>query len=418
MKTKTFITCILTLLSPVVFGQELARFVVENPGPDKINALVCVPLDGINYNADKGAPALFQVERGTEKYVPSQQETGVSAQLWFAVSGMFKTGEKKEYILRTSSSLHKKSSPFSIETDDEVTTIKKGDHPVLSYQHAVKMPPEGADLKYKRSGFIHPLWSPEGEVMTRIQAPDHYHHYGIWNPWTVTHFDGKEVDFWNLAKGQGTVRFAGYLDRVEGDVFTGFKVRQEHVAFEENNTEKTAINEVWDVRVWNLDSQVYVIDLTTTLNTPLPDGILLDAYRYGGGIGYRATEKWTKDNCTVLTSDGKTRADADGSFASWCIVEGESATPERRSGILFLSHPSNRKHPEPMRVWPLDANNGRGDMYFEFVPIRHEDWQLKPRHNYTLKYRMIVFDGKIDSKKAGLYWNSFASLPVVKFIKK
>jgi len=138
------------------------------------------------------------------------------------------------------------------------------------------------------------------------------------------------------------------------------------------------------------------------------------AYRYGGGIGFRATEKWHKDNCTVLTSEGKTRIDADGSNAKWCIVEGESDTEKGRSGILFLSHPSNRMHPEPMRVWPLDANGGRGDMFFGFTPIRHVDWKLNKNTDYTLKYRMIIFDGKIDSETAEQYWNAFAKLPQIK----
>ncbi len=140
---------------------------------------------------------------------------------------------------------------------------------------------------------------------------------------------------------------------------------------------------------------------------------MLDAYRYGGGIGWRATETWHKDNCTVLTSDGKTRKDADGSYARWCMVEGESDVKEGRSGILFLSHPSNRMHPEPMRVWPLDGNNGRGDMYFEFVPIRHDDWKLEAKQNYTLKYRMVIFDGKMDAETAEKYWNSFAENPKI-----
>ncbi len=74
-------------------------------------------------------------------------------------------------------------------------------------------------------------------------------------------------------------------------------------------------------------------------------------------------------------------------------------------------------HPEPMRVWPLDANAGRGDMYFEFVPIRHEEWKLKPKQNYTLKYRMIIFDGKIEAKTAEMYWNSFAANPQIEMIK-
>jgi len=47
-------------------------------------------------------------------------------------------------------------------------------------------------------------------------------------------------------------------------------------------------------------------------------------------------------------------------------------------------------HPEPMRVWPIDANGGRGDMFFEFTPIRYQDWKIEPYQNYTLRYRMIV----------------------------
>jgi hypothetical protein len=140
---------------------------------------------------------------------------------------------------------------------------------------------------------------------------------------------------------------------------------------------------------------------------------MLDAYRYGGGIGFRATEKWHKDNCTVLTSEGKTRADADGSNARWCIVEGESDTEEGRSGILFMSYPANRMHPEPMRVWPLDANKGRGDMYFEFCPIRHTGWKLEKGTDYSLKYRMIVFDGKLSVDEAEIYWQEFANPPEI-----
>jgi hypothetical protein len=142
---------------------------------------------------------------------------------------------------------------------------------------------------------------------------------------------------------------------------------------------------------------------------------MLDAYRYGGGIGYRATEKWHKGNSTVLTSEGKTRAEADGTNARWCLVEGESSVSEGRSGILFMSHPSNRKHPEPMRVWPVDQN-GRGDLYFEFCPTRHVSWKLEPMINYTLKYRMIVFDGKMTPADAEKWWKGFAVSPIIKIM--
>ncbi len=301
------------------------------------------------------------------------------------------------------------SSPYSLKTGAAETTIYSGDSPVLSYVHQETMPPEGIDPLYKRSAYIHPLWSPGGEPLTRIQPPDHYHHYGIWNPWTRTHFEDYKVDFWNLADEQGTVRFAEYLDTYEESRKTGFRVRHEHIYYKKDGSEGVGIDEVWDVSVIDTDEHVYMVDLSTTLNTPLAEGITLEAYRYGGGLGFRATEKWGTDNSTVLTSGGKTRVDADGTGARWVIIEGESSVPEGRSGILFLSHPANRSHPEPMRMWPPDSQEGKENVFFEFCPIRHQEWILEPNRDYTLNYRMVVFDGAMSPETAETYWKSFSS---------
>lgn len=400
--------------SQIIWAQELAKFTVTCKN-DRIDAPVSVSLNGINYNTDKGNLALYEITKKQETKIQCQLETGHSARLWFLLKGETKKNNKRKFVLKLEETKPDSFSNVSLKKDDEDLCLLVGEKPVLKYRYAVTLPPKEADPLYKRSGYIHPLYSPGGKVLTRIQAPDHYHHYGIWGPWTKTHIDDRAVDFWNLKLGQGTVKFAGFLSEAEGTIFSGFKALQQHIDFGAAREDAIAMNEILDVRAWNLSDGVWMVDYTTSLNSPLKNGIMLDAYRYGGGIGFRATETWHKDNCTVLTSDGKTRKDADGSYAKWCLVEGESDVKEGRSGILFMSHPSNRMHPEPMRVWPLDANGGRGDMYFEFVPIRHNDWKIKPKENYTLKYRMIIFDGKIDAETAERYWNSFAGNPKVEW---
>lgn len=399
-----------------LIAQEEIKFEIHVVNK-RIEAPVAVSLNAMNYNTDKGALVLFEIIPGVEKQIPCQIETGQTATLWFILSGISEANSIRRFVLRYSDNNKLNIQPVKLQKQHHDLRILKDDKPVLAYRFDTMYPPEGINPLYKRSGFIHPLLSPGGEMLSRIQPPDHYHHYGIWGPWTLTHINEREVDFWNLAKGQGTVRFAAFLSETQGEVFSGFEALQQHIDFGGAGEDQIAMNEVLDVRTWNAGNNVYIIDYTTSLNTTLSDGIMLDAYRYGGGIGFRATEKWHKENCTVLTSEGRTRKDADGSNARWCIVEGESDTEAGRSGILFLSHPSNRMHPEPMRVWPLDANGGRGDMYFEFVPIRHEDWKLENRKNYTLKYRMVVFDGKMNAQTAEMYWNAFAYMPSVE-IKK
>jgi hypothetical protein len=55
-------------------------------------------------------------------------------------------------------------------------------------------------------------------------------------------------------------------------------------------------------------------------------------------------------------------------------------------------------------------------MFFEFCPIRHNDWILEPGREYTLKYRMLVFDNPISPREAEMYWKSFVNSPEVKII--
>src|SRR5689334_19320304 len=134
---------------------------------------------------------------------------------------------------------------------DSVLTISSGDHKLLVYNFNTVYPPKGIDTNYKRSGFIHPLYTPHGQMLTRIQPPDHYHHYGIWNAWTHTVFEKDTVDFWNIKGHQGTVRFVKFTERYFGTEFAEFTALLEHVAFKKDGTEKVALNEWQTVRVYN-----------------------------------------------------------------------------------------------------------------------------------------------------------------------
>lgn len=414
MKFLLYVSMVFTSFQGI--SQEIARFIVSAGEADRLDCPVGIVLDQINYNEDQGPLSVFEMTNDGEIPVSSQLETGHVSRLWIILSGNTPRGSSRSFVLRQ----NKKSDenvPLKLDKRHGQLRISSLERPVLDYQFETMFPPEGINPLFKRSGFIHPLRSPEGQILSRVQPPDHYHHYGIWGPWTKTHINGREVDFWNLLKGQGTVQFGGFVSEVEGQVYSGFKALQEHIDFGASGPDQVAMMEVLDVRVWNPGKgDVWLIDYTTTLNTPLDSGIMLDAYRYGGGIGFRATEDWHKDNSTVLTSERKDRLSADGTKAKWCLVEGESLSESGRSGILFMGHPTNREFPEPMRVWPVDANGGRGDVYFEFCPIRHNDWILEKGRDYSLKYRLLIFDGAVPFDEAELYWQGFAFPPMVEIL--
>lgn len=399
--------CIL-LITLASCGPRLTyRFEIEEK-PGVLQAFpISLNIEDLEFGQIKGQNNLILTYKGNR--VPIQIDSD-QKKLWFVHS----PENTEAYRLVQDGEENINSSGIAMSQNKGDLHLFLGDVPVLKYRYGMSYPPKGVDSIFRKSGYIHPLLSPKGDTLTRIQPPDHYHHYGIWGPWTHTRIEGERIDFWNLVEQQGTVLFNKFKNTYSGDVYGGFSAHQEHINLKASTGKEIALNEDLEVRLWDLGrSDRYMVDYISTFNTPLDSGILFEAYRYGGGLGMRFTERWHKDNCSVLTSEGNDRLSADGTNARWCMVTGEASTGEGTNGILFLSYPENRVHPEPMRVWPVDANGGRGDMFFEFCPIRHQEWNIEPNKEYRLKYRMVVFEGELSPEEAEGYWQAYADAPMV-----
>lgn len=282
--------------------------------------------------------------------------------------------------------------------------ISAGNKKLLQYQFETLYPPAGVDSVFGRGAFIHPLWSPHGQVLTRIQPPDHYHHYGIWNPWTHILFEGDTVDLWNLNKKHGTVRFADFKSIQEGPVLSSYRALHEHVVFSKGENEKVILNEYQTVTVYQPEDDAYIVDIDIELSCATQSPVLLLQYRYAG-LGWRTTEQWNNQNSTVLTSEGNTRKNADGSKARWCLVQG--TVDGVNAGVLMMSSPDNYSHPEPLRIWP-ENQYGRGDMFANFNPTKDRDWLLEPGKKYKLTYRLLVFNGNFDKGMSEAAWKNFS----------
>ena len=277
---------------------------------------------------------------------------------------------------------------------------------MLNYHYETVYPPAGSDTAYKRSAFIHPLWTPHGQELTRIQPPDHYHHYGIWNPWTYVLFEGDTIDFWNLKDRKGTVRFAEFTKVVEGQIFGEYEALHHHIVFKKDGREKIALNEWQKVRVYRPNNDMYLVDITINYKCAGESPFKILEYRYGG-LGWRATGDWDNKNSQINTSEGKTRENADGSLAKWFIYQGKLGNDS--GGLAILSYPDNYNHPEPMRVWSVDMYK-RGDVFANFVPIKNKDWLLEPDKIYTLKYRVIVYNGYLSPEKVREAWENYSKI--------
>jgi hypothetical protein len=350
---------------------------------------------------------LFEYKGGEEVYVPVQFSAGFERRVHWVLRGLTEPGEVRFFHLVKREKPDSEPS-MKVQHRDGAYTLVAGERPVLQYNSETVFPPEGVNPVYRRSGFIHPLFSPSGTVLTEIQPPDHMHHYGLWNPWTRTTFRGKEVDFWNLAKEEGRVSYGGIVSALEGEVFSSIQVLHQHIAWPGSPDETIAMNELKDMRTYFREDGKFVVDFTSTLS-PV-EKIILEEYRYGGFV-LRATAEWTAETSDFYTSRGLDRDQADGQRAEWCVVSGESGG--MISGIVMMGFPANYNHPEPIRVWPSDANQGRGDVFINFSPTRNTSWTLEPGNNYILRYRMVIFEGEPDAQEAENLWNDYSTPPLI-----
>ncbi|MDO9339526.1 MAG: PmoA family protein [Bacteroidales bacterium] len=409
MFQKLSLLALFCLVAISSYSQKIATLEVElTKATFGLDIPVSINLDDVTYVSDS-VLNLLEVKGDKKTPVPFQIEQGDPRKLYWIVKT--EAGSTGKQLFELVKGKAPQSPEVMAIVNDGALTIHKGDQNLLQYYFKTVYPPKGVDTAYKRSGFIHPLWSPHGQVLTRIQPPDHRHHYGIWNPWTHVAYEGDTVDFWNINSKQGTVRFANFVSVENGSVFSEFGALHEHVVFKKGGGEKVAMNELQSVRVYRPqeNQDFFVVDFDIKLNTADESPVKLLEYRYAG-FGWRTTEKWDNKNSMVLTSEGKTRKDADGSKARWCIVQGE--IDNDYAGVIMMSYPTNYNFPEPLRIWPENQYN-RGDMFANFCPTKDMDWLLKSRQNYSLKYRMLVYNGHVDKEKAESAWQYFAYPPKV-----
>lgn len=397
----------IVFISGYVSSQVLATLEVNLKDNGKLSVPVKVDLDAITLLPDS-VLQLVELTGTIKTSIPYQVEYNDRRILNWIIP---QTKSTKRIFQLSKGVPFKSTNHIKAVAVNGFLTISNSTNNLLRYNYKTIYPPQGVDTVYKRSGFIHPLWSPRGQELTRINAPDHYHHWGLWNPWTEVLFEGDSVDFWNLARKQGTVRFANFASTTSGDVFAGFKALHQHVVFRKDGSEKVAINEVQSVKIYQpaAAQDYYIADITIQLVPATESAVLLLEYRYGG-LGIRATKEWNKDNSLIITSEGKNRKEADGSTARWCMVQG--AVNNDHAGLVMMSYPTNYNYPEPLRVWPEDMN-GRGDVFLNFSPTKNKNWLLEPGTEYVLKYRLLVFNDAFSKEQAEIAWQNFAQPPAI-----
>ena len=263
--------------------------------------------------------------------------------------------------------------------------------PVFTYHHEVVYPPADSPQYYKRSGFIHPLRSPKGIVLTDDFPAGHTHQHAIFTAWTNTTFRNSKVDFWNQQSQTGTVMHAEILEMLSGDVFGELRVRLLHNSLKDG----TVLEEIWKIRLYALKDD-FIFDLESDQTNTTTDTLFLHQYIYGG-LAFRGAREWNKhdpkhtgDTMQVLTSDGYEKIQANHKPARFVTTYGKIHGSVH--GVTIFDHPENFRYPQPIRVHPEMP-------YWAYSPVVAGAFTIDPGKKYRSRYRYFVFSGKPDPEK-------------------
>ena len=327
---------------------------------------------------------------------------------WFIIEDL-KAGQKARFTIKDGLL---PQEGLQVSEENGAVSFALKNTTVFRYNNSLtKLPRNGIDPVYKRGGYIHPVNTPSGILVTNDYPGNHLHHHGIWASWTNTRFQGRKPDFWNVAQKTGKVAPVALDTSWAGPVMGGVIGRHKYIDLSADEP-VDALDETWETLVFAVDDEdtpYHLFELRVTQTTASENFLTLPKYRYGG-VGFRGHDDWEGvKNTYFLTSEGKGRLEGHATRARWChiggYVDGEFA------GVAILGHPDNFRAPQPMRIHPTEP-------FFNWAPSQAGDWTIRPGSPYVAVYRFVVMDGQPDVELINRLWADWADPAVAKVKKK
>lgn len=348
--------------------------------------------------------SLTDLDSGAE--VPVQRLPGKKTRLVWLLSDRLSAGHTRQYRLNVARDGEAEVAATCVAADGWLKIDVEG-KPVLRYAAEVQTPPEELSPVYRRSGFIHPLFDPEGRILTDDFPPDHAHQHGVFFAWVNTTFEGRKIDFWNQAAETGRIEHVETLGTQQGPVFAQFTTKLRHLDITTPDAPRPVLEERWVVRVCRL-TDYFLFDLTSAQTCVAKSPLVINEYHYGGMALRGAREWFEQPEHDMLTSDGATRKDGNHTRPVWVEMYGN--IQGKPSGVTIMGSPQNHGYPQPVRLHPTKP-------YLCFAPMVLGEFSIEPGQPYISRYRLVAHVGKPDPNLNERIWNDYAHPPKVRVVK-
>ena len=174
----------------------------------------------------------------------------------------------------------------------------------------------------RKKPHVHPLKTPSGLCLTRVEPEDHPWHRGLW--FTIKYVNGE--NFWEEAPPYGVLRHR--------DDTTVEWIRPDK--------QSVAIREQRRLTHVDLGDGAYAIDLSFDLEPQahtILDRTEFTTWGGYGGLSFRGAGDWA--DTRLLLDDGSEHERVLGTRSRWCDLSSTTA------GIAVFDRPTNPSHPVP-----------------------------------------------------------------------
>ena len=242
-----------------------------------------------------------------------------------------------------------------------------------------------------RSNYIHPIYGPKGEMLTRDWSKDHPHHRGIYWAWPEVDFGSKRGDLHALQ-----IVFArptGKIKHQSGPVFA--QIEAENVWMWKDSI--PIVREVAIIRAYREINSGRIIDLAFRF-VALRDSITIarrGTEHYGGLNVRMQTPKQQKISTFTDTAIVVPRR-------AWSDLSGLFTGNNNLSGLMVMQHQKNPDYPGDWVQYP--------DLSWcqPTFPASGTRYPLPKGKSLILRFRLFVHSGSLpDPKLINSLWDSF-----------
>ncbi|MDT0689259.1 DUF6807 family protein [Salegentibacter sp. F188] len=283
------------------------------------------------------------------------------------------------------------SQELEFRESEEGILLMENEYPRFFYQTATK----SKDGEYPRANYIHPLYGPNGEVLTEDFPEDHLHHRGIFWSWHQLYVEGKRIaDPWL------TENIHWEVQNISTSINENTAEIKAEVFWIPTSTENAVIKENVSITYESLEDGIYTLTFDLKF-TALVDGVAIGGSEDEKGYGGFSPRFALPENVSFHSTSGKIQPqNLPVQAGPWMELKGSFDPSEiGQLGIVIMGEPENLPS---YQGWILRSSKSMQNMAFP----GKEAIEIKKGKSLNFRNQILVHSG-LSTDEIETYYKEF-----------